>query len=138
MASKKSKQQTHFAHDKGLLQTLTICWLAILLAALALQKGFEFFPLPDSITSLFPIFSFSSISESDPSWKHVEFHGDVELLRRPMALVLEEYAPFFTPKATELYAYRAVSTVDMPIEALLHVFRDTPNNVSQVVVVCRF
>ncbi|KAL3784852.1 hypothetical protein ACHAWO_007778 [Cyclotella atomus] len=128
-ATKKSKIHQHFSHDKGLLRTLTLSWLAVLVVGLALKKGLELFP--NHINSLLPSFSFSrliSSNESDPSWQHVEFHGDVELFRRPMALVLEEYAPFFSTKATGLYAYRAVTAVDLPIEALLHVFRDTPNN----------
>lgn len=126
----KSKNQHHFAHDQGLLRILILCWLASILAGLALHKILEFFP-DHNISSLLPTFSFSSTSGegSDASWKHVEFHGDVELLRRPIALVLEEYSPFFSTKATGLYAYRAVSTVDLPMEALLHVFRDTPKNV---------
>jgi hypothetical protein len=131
-ATKKSKIHQHFSHDKGLLRTLTLSWLAVLVVGLALKKGLELFP--NHINSLLPSFSFSrliSSNESDPSWQHVEFHGDVELFRRPMALVLEEYAPFFSTKATGLYAYRAVTEVDLPIEALLHVFRDTPNNVSR-------
>ena len=129
MATKKSKYHKHLAHDQGLLQILIRSWLAILFVGLTLHKGFEF--LPEHISSLFPAFSFSHLSskDGDPSWKHAEFHGDVELFRRPIALVLEEYAPYFTSKATGLYAYRAVTAVDVPIEALLHVFRDTPNSV---------
>jgi hypothetical protein len=133
MASKKSKYHQHIAHDQGLLQTLVVCWLVVLIAGLALHKSLELFP--DYIAAIIPSFSFSHLitrKDSDPSWKHVEFHGDVELFRRPIALVLEEYARFFSPKATGLYAYRAVTAVDLPIEALLHVFRDTPTNVSIV------
>jgi hypothetical protein len=129
---KESKIHQHFAHDEGLLRTLTLSWLAVLIVGLALKRGLELFP--NHIDSLLPSFSFSRIisaSYSDPSWQHVEFHGDVELFRRPIALVLEEYAPFFSTKANGLYAYRAVTAVDLPIEALLHVFRDTPNNVSR-------
>lgn len=139
-AKTTSKNQHHFAHDQGLLRILILCWLASILAGLALHKILEFFP-DHKISSLLPTFSFSSTSGegSDASWKHVEFHGDVELLRRPIALVLEEYSPFFSTKATGLYAYRAVSTVDLPMEALLHVFRDTPKNVRscRVTVVCK-
>lgn len=135
MASKKSKYHQHFAHDQGLIHTLILTWLTVLLVGSALHKGQEL--LPDHITSLFPSFSVSHLTaskDSDPSWKHVEFHGDIELFRRPIALVLEEYSPYFSTRATGLYAYRAVTSVDLPIEALLHVFRDAPNNVSKLVI----
>ena len=130
MATKKTRYHKHLAHDQGLLQTLIRSWLAILFISLILHKGFEL--LPDRISSFFPTFSFSHLTsrkDNDPSWKHAEFHGDVELFRRPIALVLEEYANHFSARATGLYAYRAVTALDIPIEALLHVFRDTPNSV---------
>ena len=131
MVTKKSKYHHHVAHDQGLLKTLILCWLAILLGGLALRKGLEL--IPGHIASLFPTFSSSHLVSSklsDPSWKHLEYHGDVELFRRPISLVLDDYSPFFSTKATGLYAHRAVTAVDLPIEALLYVFRDTPNNVS--------
>ena len=114
------KPQHHFIHDFTLVKSLIISWLAVLLAGALLHQGIRFFN-EQSFS-----YSTSSDSSSDTSWKHLESHGDLELLRRP--IVVEEGFPF--KPAVGLYAYRAVGTVDIPIESLLHVFRDTPNNVS--------
>jgi hypothetical protein len=122
MTTKHHQHKHHFIHDLSLLKTLIMAWLGVLLAAMAVQKGLHVFP---EYASLLPTFSSSSsydASDSDSSWTYLESHGDVALLRRPIVS---------SSTATELYAHRAVAAnVDLPIEALLHVFRDTPNNVS--------
>mmetsp|Transcript_22697 Transcript_22697/g.47435 ORF Transcript_22697/g.47435 Transcript_22697/m.47435 type:complete len:320 (-) Transcript_22697:436-1395(-) len=134
MANTPEKESHHhyFLHDISLLKSLTVTWLAILLSGTLLHQGLRYFHDHDHI-QIRPRFSTSSTSHSDPSWKHLESHGDVELLRRLIDLEDEnaEYASmvrtFDTVKG--LYAHRAVATVDIPIESLVHVFRDTPGSV---------
>ena len=89
-------------------------WLGIVIAGFMLDRGIQF--IRDH--SLFPSFSssFAPIS-SDETWTHLESHGDVELMYRTIFPTLG------------LHAHRAVVVSDLPIESLLHVFRDTPNHV---------
>lgn len=104
-----------FIHDLGLMNFLIYLWLGIVLAGFMLNSGFQFL----HEHSLFPSFSSSfAPSSSDGTWTHLESHGDVELQYRTII------------PTSGLHAHRAVAVADLPIEALLHVFRDTPNNVS--------
>src|SRR5210317_1991563 len=117
MTKVKQRLSHPIAFHKHLAQSLALTWLGVLFTFFALNfiKEHSFFP------------SFSSSyapGNSDSSWVHLETHGDVELLRRP--ILLDKDPPFTATPG--LYAHRAVATVDIPIEALLHVFRDTPNN----------
>ena len=126
--SKKSQPHHQFIHGLSLAKSLILSWLAVLLAGAFLHQGIRFF---HDHASFVPSFSTSYTSSSDPTWSHLESHGDVELLRRVIDLEEDEYSKFATlSSAKGLYAHRAVATVDIPIETLLHVFRDTPNNVS--------
>ncbi|KAL7534391.1 hypothetical protein ACHAXR_005840 [Thalassiosira sp. AJA248-18] len=98
---------------------MTTVWLTIVLIGFILNSGIEFFqgqaPFPSFSLSFAP-----SSDSSDDTWKHLESLGDVELLYRTII-----------PTAG-LHAHRAVAVADIPIEALLHVFRDTPNYVKWV------
>lgn len=89
-------------------------WLGIVMAGLMLDWGIQF--VRDH--SLFPSFSssFAPIT-SDDGWIHLESHGDVELMYRTIV------------PTQGLHAHRAVVVADLPIESLLHVYRDTPNHV---------
>ncbi len=102
-----------FIHDLGLMNLLICIWLGIVIAGLMLNSGIQFF----HDHSLFPSFSSSFAPISSDEWMHLESHGDVELLYRTIV-----------PTAG-LHAHRAVVVADLPIESLLHVFRDTPNHV---------
>ncbi len=123
MSSTKLQQHHHhhphhrhapFIHDLGLMNWLIGIWLGIVIAGFMLDKGIHF--VRDH--SLFPSFSssFAPIT-SDDTWIHLESHGDVELMYRTIVPTLG------------LHAHRAVVVADLPIESLLHVFRDTPNDV---------
>ena len=117
-----TKQQHHhphhrhapFIHDLGLMNMLIGIWLGIVIAGFMLDRGFQF--VRDH--SLLPSFSssFAPIS-SDKAWTHLESHGDIELMYRTIFPTLG------------LHAHRAVVISDLPIESLLHVFRDTPNHI---------
>ena len=121
MATKKRQHHRHHHHaafipDLDLMNSLMLLWLAIVMTALFLNSANKFFHGHE----LFPSFSFSFAPTSDTSdaqWKHLEAHGDAELMYKTII-------------PTRLHAHRAVTTADLPIEALLHVFRDTPNSVS--------
>jgi hypothetical protein len=108
----------HITHDLPLFRSLVLSWIVVLVTGFALHffKEHSFIP---SFSSSYPP------GKSNSSWKHLERHGDVELLRRP--IVLKKDSPFSVTPG--LYAHRALATVDIPIETLLHVFRDTPHNV---------
>jgi hypothetical protein len=103
-----------FIHDLGLMNWLIGIWLGIVMAGLMLDWGIQF--VRDH--SLFPSFSssFAPIT-SDDGWIHLESHGDVELMYRTIV------------PTQGLHAHRAVVVADLPIESLLHVYRDTPNHV---------
>ncbi len=105
-----------FIHDPGLMHLLTYIWLGIVIAGLILNSGIEFI----NENSYWPTFSSSFAPQhltDDGEWKHLESHGDVELMYRTIV------------PTSGLHAHRAVVVADLPIEALLHVFRDTPNSV---------
>eukprot|EP01083_Nonionella_stella_P000703 1998_1 len=112
-----------FIHDLDLMNWLTFLWIGVVIAGLLLNSGFEFF----QTHNFFPSFSSSFAPKdkeldgsSDGTWTHLESHGDVELLYRTII------------PTSGLHAHRAVVVTDIPIEALLHVFRDTPTNVQWV------
>lgn len=104
-----------FIHDLGLMNWLIGIWLGIVIAGFILDRGVQFF----RDHSLFPSFStsFAPISSEDDAWIHLESHGDLDLMYRPIV------------PSMGLHAHRAVVVADLPIESLLHVFRNTPNHV---------
>ena len=106
-----------FIHDLDLMNLLMMLWLGVAILGFVLHGCVEFF----HVHTLFPSFSSSFAPSSDSSdhvWQHLESHGDVELLYRTII------------PTQGLHAHRAVVVADIPIEILLHVFRDTPNTVS--------
>ena len=87
---------------------------------LVLDRGYLYFH-DHSLFSLVPTFSssFAPLTQVD-DWTHLEAHGDVDLSYKTII------------PTSGLHAHRAEVVADLPIEALLHVFRDTPNNVSVI------
>lgn len=123
MATKKSHDHHRhhhalFIHDVDLLHKLILLWLGVIIAGLALNTGFEFFQAHNLFPSFSSSFAPTRLGSSDDTWTHLESHGDVELLYHTIV------------PTSGLHAHRAVVVADIPIEALLHVFRDTPNNVN--------
>lgn len=94
------------------LKSFVSIWLAVLILGIGLQYSINYFRdgSNDDAGS-----SSAATDAEHAAWKHFEWHGDVELLRRPIP-------------GSKLLAHRAVATVDMPIEVIWDVFRDTPNN----------
>ena len=105
-------------HDLGLLHFLIYLWFGIVFLGLVLDRGYLYFH-DHSLLSLVPKFSssFAPLTQVD-DWTHLEAHGDVDLSYKTII------------PTSGLHAHRAEVVADLPIEALLHVFRDTPNNVS--------
>ena len=111
-----------FIYDLSLMKKLMNVWLAILFLGFVLDTSYQYFHNTKLITFL-PTFStsFAPRTKADAEgWMHLESHGDIELSCRTIV------------PTNGLHAHRAVTVVDFPIEALLHVFRDTPNNVSSL------
>lgn len=119
MTTKKLHHHHHhhapFIHDLGLMNLLIYLWLGIVLAGFLLNSGLVYF----YDHSFLPSFSssFAPFGKSD-TWTHLESHGDVELQYKTIV------------PTSGLHAHRAVVVADLPTEAVLHVFRDTPNSVS--------
>ena len=117
-------------HDLGLLHFLIYLWFGIVLIGLVLDRGYLYFH-DHSLFSLVPTFSssFAPLTQVD-DWTHLEAHGDVDLSYKTII------------PTSGLHAHRAEVVADLPIEALLHVFRDTPNNVSALyissILVCAY
>ena len=111
-------------HDLGLLHFLIYLWFGIVLIGLVLDRGYLYFH-DHSLFSLVPTFSssFAPLTQVD-DWTHLEAHGDVDLSYKTII------------PTSGLHAHRAEVVADLPIEALLHVFRDTPNNVSVIKYTC--
>ena len=107
-------------HDLGLLHFLIYLWFGIVLLGFVLDSGYQYFH-DHSLFSLVPKFSssFAPLTQVD-DWTHLEAHGDVDLSYKTII------------PTSGLHAHRAEVVADLPIEALLHVFRDTPNNVSVI------
>lgn len=102
-----SDTEKHIAHDYPLARSLFSSFLVVLALGLGLSGFFHFF-----VEHHLPLVS-------PDTWKHVEWRGDVELSRRPIA-------------GTQLYAYRAATVVDLPLKKVMKAYRDTPNHVSWV------
>ena len=117
-------------HDLGLLHFLIYLWFGIVFLGLVLDRGYLYFH-NHSLFSLVPKFSssFAPLTQVD-DWTHLEAHGDVDLSYKTII------------PTSGLHAHRAEVVADLPIEALLHVFRDTPNNVSALyissILVCAY
>jgi len=114
--SKKLQHRHHhhapFIHDLDLMNLLMLIWFGVIMLGFLLNSFVEHFP------SFSRSFAPANVDSSDNTWTHLESHGDVELLYRTIL------------PTRGLHAHRAVAVADIPIETLLHVFRDTPNNVS--------
>lgn len=111
-----------FIYDLSLMKKLMNVWLAILFLGFVLDTSYQYFHNTKLLTFL-PTFStsFAPRTKDEEGWTHLESHGDIELSYRTIV------------PTNGLHAHRAVTVVDLPIEALLHVFRDTPNNVSSFI-----
>ena len=111
-----------FIYDLSLMKKLMNVWLAILFLGFLLDTSYQYFHNTKLLTFL-PTFStsFAPRTKDEEGWTHLESHGDIELSYRTIV------------PTNGLHAHRAVTVVDLPIEALLHVFRDTPNNVSSFI-----
>ena len=111
-----------FIYDLSLMKKLMNVWLAILFLGFLFDTSYQYFHNTKLLTFL-PTFStsFAPRTKDEEGWTHLESHGDIELSYRTIV------------PTNGLHAHRAVTVVDLPIEALLHVFRDTPNNVSSFV-----
>lgn len=106
---KKELHPKHISHDYPLFKSLTLSFLVVLFGGLFVSRMIAVFleehlPLESSLTDQAP-----------PNWKHYENDGSIELLRRPIP-------------GTRLYAHRAVTTVALPLNDVMKVFRDTPNS----------
>ncbi|KAL7533393.1 hypothetical protein ACHAWF_004480 [Thalassiosira exigua] len=119
MVPKKLTHRHHhhapFISDLDLMNSLMWLWLMVVAAGFILKSSF--FHLSEH--GLIPSFSLSFAPGpdcSDENWTHLESHGDVGLCYHTIIPTLG------------LHAHRAVAVVDIPIEALLHVFRETPNH----------
>ena len=104
--------------DLKLIHLLTYIWLGAILAVLSINSGIHFMRDHDLFPSFSSSFAPSLGADHAGDWTHLERHGDVELLYRTII------------PTSGLHAHKAVVVADLPIEALIHVFRDTPNNVS--------
>ena len=146
MATTKTSHEHHHHHhqvikDIGLMNKLTNVWLSVIVLAFGVSEIKYYSHQYDILSHLISVpnysvldagsqyfngetllprfsFSFAPTDMDGTTWKHLESHGDVELLYRTIVP---------TPA---LHAHRAVVEADIPIEALLHVFRDTPHMVS--------
>lgn len=110
MASDHKKPIHHLAHDYVLIRSLLVSLLAVLFAGLGLNSFISFFKehhLPLDASSI------------GADWEHLEWYGDMELLRKPIP-------------GTQLFSHKVVSTVGLPFNEILKVFRDTPESVSWV------
>ena len=148
MTTTKTSHEHHHRHqhapiikDIGLMNKLTNVWLSVIVLAFGVSEIKYYSHQYDILSHLISVptnysvldagsqyfngetllprfsFSFAPTDMDGTTWKHLESHGDVELLYRTIVP---------TPA---LHAHRAVVEADIPIEALLHVFRDTPNMV---------
>jgi len=104
--TRKEQATKHIAHDYPLAKSLLASFFVVLVAGLALSWFFNFF-----VEHHLPLVT--------DDWKHVEWHGDVEVSRKPIS-------------GTQLYAYRAATVVDLPLKSVMMVFRDTPRHVDWV------
>mmetsp|Transcript_32789 Transcript_32789/g.55774 ORF Transcript_32789/g.55774 Transcript_32789/m.55774 type:complete len:295 (+) Transcript_32789:134-1018(+) len=105
-----------FIQDLDLMNVIMFLWLSVAVIGLLMNSCVEHFHLETWV----PTFSSSFAPHTDSSdgvWTHLESHGDVELLYRTII------------PTKGLHAHRAVAVADIPMETMLHVFRDTPNNV---------
>ena len=97
----------HVVHDKPLLKSLLSSFVLVVIVGLAINQLVNLFvehhlPLEHSTV------------ENASTWKHLEWKDGIQTLRRPIA-------------GTQLYAHRAVTTVDVPLGKVMKVIRDSPH-----------
>lgn len=121
MAGIRSKKLHHrhhhhapFIHDLDVMNLLMAIWLGVAMIGFVLNSCVEHFP------SFSLSFAPKRPGSSNCTWRHLESHGDVELLYRTII------------PTRGLHAHRAVAVADIPIETMLHVFRDTPNHINWI------
>ena len=107
--SKKHHRRRHyhapFIDNLDLMNSVMLAWLVVAIIGFVLngclqmiQQEYGFAP-----------------SRDKEGWQKLKSHGDIELMCRTII------------PTQKLHAFRAVATTDVPIETMLHVFRDTPN-----------
>mmetsp|Transcript_34779 Transcript_34779/g.76112 ORF Transcript_34779/g.76112 Transcript_34779/m.76112 type:complete len:278 (-) Transcript_34779:6-839(-) len=97
----------HIVHDKPLIKSLLSSFIVLIISGLAISQLVALF-----VEHHLPLEH--STEENASTWKHMEWKDGIETLRRPIA-------------GTQLYAHKAVTTVDVPLGVVMKVIRDTPH-----------
>lgn len=105
-------EKHHIVHDKALARSLLASFLILIVSGLAMNQLITLF-----VEHHLPLEH--ATEDSASSWKHLEWKDGIETLRRPIP-------------GTQLYAHRAVTTVDVPLSVVMKTIRDTPHQSSWI------